>query len=245
MRSLSQRRVFRRAKRRGALPKPDPKSPARTMDLRTLESAEREWHTLGGDLHDGVCQLLSGIKFRVALLEQELRSKGIPEAREAGQIEALLSKSIQETRRVARGFLPAALDGRGLNSALRELAASVNDLYGTKCICRIDPGSRVADPVVATHFYRLAQEAVSNSVRHGRATRVSLRLSRRSGSVALTIRDNGRGLRAKPSGKLGLGLSLMNYRARMMGAVLEIRPGRSVGTVATCRLAIPQKPRRP
>ena len=215
------------------------------MEIRILESAERERHRLGGDLHDGVCQLLSGIKFRVALLEQELRSKGLPEAQEAGQIEALLSKSIQETRRVARGFLPAALEGRGLKSALRELAASVNDLYGTKCVCRFDPASRVADLVLATHLYRLAQEAISNAVRHGRATRVSLRLSGRPGSVALTIRDNGRGLRAKPSGKHGLGLSLMNYRARLMGAALEIRPGRSVGTVATCRLAIQKKPRRP
>jgi signal transduction histidine kinase len=245
MRRTSRQSLSRPARIRAAPVKQAPNLLARALEIRILESAERERYRLGGDLHDGVCQLLSGIKFRVALLEQELRARGLPEAREAGQIEALLSKSIQETRRVARGFLPAALEGRGLKSALRELAASIKDLYGTNCICRFDPASRVADPVLATHFYRLAQEAVSNAVRHGRATRVTLRLSGRPGSVALTIRDNGRGLRSKPSSKQGLGLSLMNYRARLMGAALEIKPGRPTGTVATCRLRTQKEPRRP
>jgi two-component system sensor kinase FixL len=207
-----------------------------------LESVERERHRIGQDLHDGVCQLLSGIKFKVTLLEQKLRATGRPEAREASLIEALLIRAMQETHRVARGFLPAALQGRGLKSALRELAASMSDLYGTKCVCYFDPGSRVADPVLATHFYRLAQEAVSNAIRHGRATRVSLHLTGQPGALALTTRDNGRGLRAKPSGKPGLGLSLMKCRARAMGAALEIKPGRPVGTVATCRLGNHKKP---
>jgi two-component system, LuxR family, sensor kinase FixL len=236
MRKNSQRRRFRRAKRGASLLKQDPHSAQRELETLILETAECERQRIGRDLHDGVCQLLSGIKFKLASLEQKLRAKRCPEAQEASLIEALLNKSIQETRRVARGLLPAALEGRGLKFALRELAASMSDLYGTKCVCHFDPASRVADPVLVTHFYRLAQEAVSNAVRHGRATRVSLHLTGRPDSLALTIRDNGRGLRTKPGDRPGLGLSLMNYRARAMGATLEIKPGRSVGTVAACRL---------
>jgi signal transduction histidine kinase len=212
------------------------------MEGRLLEAAERERRRIGQDLHDGVCQLLSAIKFKVTLLEQKLRARERPEAREAELIETLLIKAMQETRRVVRGFLPAAVEGRGLKSALRELAASMSELYGTKCACHFDPGCRVADPELATHFYRLAQEAVSNAIRHGRATRVSLRLTGGANSLALTIRDNGRGLRAKHGGKQGLGLSLMKYRARAMGATLVIKPGRPVGTVATCRLGNHRKP---
>jgi len=209
------------------------------LEKQILEISEQERERIGQDLHDGVCQVLSGIKFRTTLLQQKLQGKAPAEAQEAGSIEALLNGAIQQARNLARGLHPVALEAQGLMSALQELAGSVADVYGVSCRCEFRRSVLVHDHLVATHLYRIAQEAINNAIRHGRAGRILMRLTGRKDQLALTIQDNGVGFPAKPKRKGGLGLHLMNYRARAMGASIDVRRGPGGGTRVTCQLRRP------
>jgi PAS domain S-box-containing protein len=204
------------------------------LEQQILEISEEERERIGQDLHDGLCQVLSGIKFRATLLEQKLEMRHWVEAREAGAIENLLNSAIQQARNMARGLHPVALEAQGLMSALEELTASVSDLYSLDCRCICEKTVLVHDHVVAMHLYRIAQEAINNALRHGHARSILVRLSRRAGRLCLVVRDNGSGFPARVR-KGGMGLHLMRYRARAMRASLDISSD-STGTTVTCRL---------
>jgi two-component system, LuxR family, sensor kinase FixL len=90
--------------------------------------------------------------------------------------------------------------------------------------------------LVATHLYRIAQEAINNALRHGKATKLRVRLADQNGRITLTVRDNGVGFHPELKHKTGLGLQLMHYRARTIGASLEVVSHRTCGTVVTCRM---------
>jgi PAS domain S-box-containing protein len=206
------------------------------LEKQILEISDQERERIGQDLHDGLCQLLSGIKFKTTLLEQKLQPKAPAEAVDARAIEALLNGAIQQARNIARGLHPVDLEARGLMSALEELTASVANVYGLTCHCDFQQPVLVHDHLAATHLYRIAQEAINNAIRHGRASRISVRLSGRKQNLVLRIQDNGSGFHQPPNRKSGMGLHLMSYRARAIGASVEIGPGTSGGTVVICRL---------
>jgi two-component system sensor kinase FixL len=206
------------------------------LEKQILEISDQERERIGQDLHDGLCQLLSGIKFKVTLLEQKLQPKAPAEALDARSLEGLLNGAIEQARNIARGLHPVDLEARGLMSALQELAGSVATVYGISCGCEFVSPVLVHDHLVATHLYRIAQEAINNALRHGRARRISIRLFGRRDRLVLKIQDNGSGFPARPGRKSGMGLHLMNYRARAIGASIEIVPGPAHGTVVTCRL---------
>jgi len=209
------------------------------LEKQILEISEQEQERIGQDLHDGLCQLLSGIKFKTTLLEQKLQRRGLPERRDAHGLEALLNTAIEQARSIARGLHPVDLEARGLLSALEELAAAVSTVFGVACVCERRAAVLVHDHVVARHLYRIAQEAINNALKHGGATRIRLRLATAHDRLSLTVRDNGRGLPPRPKAKTGMGLPLMLYRARTIGAALSVRAGKAGGTVVTCSLRNP------
>jgi signal transduction histidine kinase len=145
-----------------------------------------------------------------------------------------LSEALDETRRVARGLHPVQAGSDALMAALRDLAVSVGGMGRIRCrfVCR--QPVLVADHSVATHLYRIAQEATNNAVRHGRPRRVVIALEGRDGTVRLTVRDDGRGLpiRARPAA--GLGLSIMRYRASVIGASFTVSSSGRRGTAVVC-----------
>ena len=209
------------------------------LEKQILEISEQEQERIGQDLHDGLCQLLSGIKFKTTLLEQKLADRGLAEAREASALERLLNTAIDQARSIARGLHPVDLEARGLSSALEELAATVSSVYGISCLCERGKPVLVHDHVAARHLYRIAQEAMANAIKHGQATRVRLRLTAPGDRLVLTVRDNGTGLPSQPKGRRGMGLPLMHYRARTIGAALTVRPNPAGGAVVTCSLRNP------
>lgn len=205
------------------------------LEKEIIEISEQERERIGQDLHDGLCQLLSGIKFKTTLLEQRLHAKAAEEAWEARSIESLLNSAIEQARNIARGLHPVDIGARGLMSALEELTGSVSSVYGVRCVCEFHNPVLIHDHGLATHLYRIAQEAITNAIKHGQARKISVRLGGRRGRFTLAIQDNGSGFPLRPRRKTGLGLHLMNYRARAIGATLEIRPASPAGTVVTCR----------
>jgi PAS domain S-box-containing protein len=193
----------------------------RQLEEELLAIANREQLRIGQDLHDGLCQHLAGIEFRTEVLVRKLASD--PDAREeAEKIGALLRDGVHQARILSRGLAPVELEANGLMSALAELAASCGELYRITCDFRCDRPVLIAAQNTATHLYRIAQEAISNAVRHGRAKKITIELQHGDTEAVLAVTNDGAPLPATPGRSGGMGLHIMRYRAAMIGATLSI-----------------------
>jgi PAS domain S-box-containing protein len=206
----------------------------RTLEREILEASEREQRRIGQDLHDGLGQQLAGISLKSKALETQLAASSFPEAAMAASISALLGDAIGQARALARGLQPVELGAGGLAAALELLASRVRELFGLECVCTCDASALVYDDGAAGHLFRIAQEAASNAAKHGRATRIDIGLAGTGASVELTVRDNGTGFREPPAGHEGMGLQIMHYRERMIGASLDIWALPEGGTLLAC-----------
>jgi len=206
-----------------------------------LEISNREQIRIGQDLHDGLGQHLTGITFLTKALEKKLAALSLPEAEDAAEVGQLVLQALSQTRNLARGLFPVELESSELAAALRELAATVEKLFNLSCTVEADEQFVITNRTVVTHLFRLAQEAINNSVKHGKATRVVIALKTASEKAVLTIHDNGLGYRRDQAGSKGLGLKIMSYRAQKIGAAFDIQPGKTGGTVVTCSLENPLK----
>src|SRR5690606_21392685 len=198
-------------------------SDRRRLEQEILEISEQERRRIGQDLHDGLGQMLTGIGLISKSLERRLRAAGVAEAESAAEIADLMKEADQQARGLARGLVPVELDRHGLSAALQRLAVQSERLLSIRCTFEEAGRPEVPDNTVATHLYRIAQDAVSNAVRHGRATRVSIVLAAGEDRIRLRIVDNGIGFPANGPYTGGMGVRIMHYRARMIGGQLEIR----------------------
>ena len=209
------------------------------LEREVLEISEREQRRIGHDLHDGLGQHLTATALAGQVLGNRLaeRAQSV-EAAEAERVVTLIEEAIELTRSLARGLSPVAVETEGLTVALAELAAHTTAQFYVPCDLHCAPSVHFTDPVAAMHLYRIAQEAISNAVRHGRASRVDITLEQEAaGRLTLTIMDNGRGL-PPPGGRRpeGQGLRIMAHRARMIGGRLEVATADSGGTRVRCSL---------
>ncbi len=213
----------------------------RRLERELLDVSNREQRRIGHDLHDGVCQQLAGIAYRVEILGDKLQEHGAPEAAEAENIQAMINDATVQARGVARGLFPVRLEENGLVSALEELADNAAARFKIACTFECTQPPSVVDNDTALHLYYTAQEALLNAARHSQATRVQLSLKPEGQRFKLIVSDNGTGLRLSGNGTGGMGIRIMRYRAKVIGATLDIRsePGR--GTDIICTFA-PTKP---
>ena len=203
-----------------------------------LEISNREQLRLGQDLHDGLGQHLTGISFQTRALQTKLGERGIPEAEEVGEIGKLVMQALTQTRNLARGLFPVEL-ASGMVEALKDLATTAEKLFNITCRLEADETIGVRNRTVAHHLFRVAQEAINNSVKHGRATQVVLNLRTDGDILTLTVSDNGVGLPEDAAQSKGLGLRIMSYRAQRIGGTLNIAPGEEGGTMLTCSFKTP------
>lgn len=195
----------------------------RDLERQIMDIGERERERIGHELHDGLGQQLTGIAFLSKALSQKLAAQSATEAAQAAQIVALINQAISETRQLARGLQPVEVDENGLMSALEALAGNIERLFPIHCEFRCNAPVLVKDNVVANHIYRIAQEAVNNAIKHGKATHISIELNAPQGRMQLSVHDDGMGFHPNLTGKdSGMGLQIMRYRARMIGASLDI-----------------------
>jgi len=204
------------------------------LEKTILEISAREQRRIGQDLHDGLGQHLTGIAFMSKVQEQKLMEKNLPEAGDAAKIVNLVNEAIHKTRELARGLLPVVSDSHGLMSALQQLAGEVEDLFAISCRFQCFTPVLIHDDTVATHLYYIAREAVNNAIKHGHARQIVIRLVALQRQGALTIQDDGYGIGSIAPGNKGMGLHLMNYRARMVGGSLEAERITTGGTMVTC-----------
>jgi PAS domain S-box-containing protein len=213
------------------------------LEKTILEISAREQRRIGQDLHDGLGQHLTGIAFMSKVQEQKLMEKALPEAADAGKIVNLVNEAIHKTRELARGLLPVVSDAQGLMSALQQWAGEVEDLFAVTCRFQCITPVLIHDDTVATHLYYVAREAVNNAIKHGHAGQIVIRLAADQHQGALTIQDDGYGIGSAVPADKGMGLHLMNYRARMVGGSLEVQRVPTGGTMVTCLFPVlPQEP---
>jgi two-component system, LuxR family, sensor kinase FixL len=207
-------------------------------EKEVLEISNREQLRLGQDLHDGLGQHLTGITFLTRALETKLNARGISEAGEVAEIGTLVMQALTQTRNLARGLFPVEL-ASGLVEALKDLATTAEKLFNITCRLEAEEDTGVRNRTVAHHLFRVAQEAINNSVKHGRATQVVLNFRSDGDILTLTVRDNGIGLPEDAAQSKGLGLRIMSYRAQKIGGTLNIARAEEGGTVLTCTFKAP------
>jgi two-component system sensor kinase FixL len=207
----------------------------RRLEKEVLEAAAREQRRIGQDLHDGLGQQLAGVALMSNALAQALETAAPAHAPQAAKIAAHIRDAIQHTRGLARGLAPVELSGSGLMTALGQLAHNIQSMSGIECVFRADAPVLIEDNNVATHLFRIAQEAVTNAVKHSGARRIDIALTALPERVILTIHDDGRGFPARPAAT-GSGLRIMQYRAGVLGASLAIQRPDAGGTSVVCSI---------
>ena len=170
-------------------------SERKRLEKTILEISETERRRIGQDLHDGLGQHLTGVAFMGKVLEERLAERRLPEAAEAAKIVKLVNESIRMTRELARGLLPVVSEAHGLMSALEHWAGEVSELFHIACRFECAIPFLVHDEVLADHLYRMAQEAVNNAIKHGRAKKHRDRACGRKGRRRAD--DPGRRLRLR------------------------------------------------
>ena len=212
----------------------------RRLEREVLEAAAEEQRRIGQDLHDGLCQHLTGVAFAMEVIGRKLAARSAPETASMRKTAELVDQAITQARELARGLQPVTLQAAGLAAALEELAAKAEGMFGVSCMLVCDGPALVHDNLIATHLYRIAQEAIANAVKHGRAKTIIIDLSARPSELSLAVTDDGVGMgNASRDGK-GIGMQTMKYRASLIGGTLDVRPGKPGGTVVTC--VIPTAP---
>lgn len=213
----------------------------RRLDQEIAKVADRERRRLGHDLHDKLGQHLTGTALAAQVLKEKLAARGDPETGDAEKLVRCLEEGIDFTRNLARGFFSPELEAEGLVVALENLAETVTEQFGINCVLNGEKIIPIRDSTVANQLYQIAQEAVTNSVKHAAANHIQIGLAMDGREVCLSIVDDGVGFPDKPRAE-GLGLHLMRHGAALSGGTFDIRRNSPKGTIATCRVMQVESP---
>jgi len=199
------------------------------------EAIWEQQRVIAQELHDGLGQELTGLGF----LSQSLTSllKGPEETSRAARLTEGLQRALEQIRGLARGVSPVAPEPDGLMSALLQLSESTASAYGIPCRFDCPHPVEVDHSAVATHLYRIAQEAVTNAAKHARPRSITIALRRTDEGIVLSVTDDGSGIPAGDGHETGSGLRIMRYRANAIGATLKTEPAAGGGTSVTCVFA--------
>jgi PAS domain S-box-containing protein len=205
------------------------------LEHELLEITEKERRRIGLDLHDDLGQKLSGIALMTKGLELKLAKFDAQEAQEAARIYGLLQQAMNHASDVAHDLAALDLKENDLPAALDRLAAQAGELFDISCRFKAQGRVPPLDQNTVTQLYKIAQEAVTNAIKHGKARRVLLSLAGQPGQVVLAIQNDGVPFPDLQShSQTGMGLRIMHYRANLIGASLDIRAAGHRGTLLTC-----------
>jgi signal transduction histidine kinase len=216
------------------------------LEQTLISMAEEHQHTIGRELHDNLGQQIAAIGYQAEALEQDISASGSAEAAKvAASIAAQAQDAVTRCKQLAHGLLPFELETYGLLVALQALANRVADVY--KISCKFIDRNDVAinDNKIALNLYRIAQEATSNAIRHGSAHHIVISVGSDSGVLCLSICDDGSGISGidtERGSTVGVGIKIMHYRARQLGAALKFLPHPEGGTEVRLEMLIVQEP---
>lgn len=209
------------------------------LEGEVLHAAEQEIIRISAELHDGLGSVLTGIKMGVTLLANKLRDH--PALDDVTEISEHLGDAIRHSRQLAKGLQPVDSDPEALVPALSNLIEQLR-LRSVFDFCRLEVPDEpviISRSSVANQLYRIVQEATHNAVKHSKATTLTVRLELAEDQLMLSVLDNGTGIAREILSRDGLGLHIMNYRARMIGGALSVRPREDGGTEVRCVMPMP------
>lgn len=209
------------------------------LEDEILETGSRERQRLGRDLHDSLGQKLTGAQYLSSALARQLADAPGGSTRDtAAQINTILKDSVAQVRRIAKGLAPVELDDEGLSAALQRLCSETAATFEVECGFSCEPQKVVIPSPVATHLYHIAQEAINNAIRHGKADRIDVCLTLSGEDGELTVRDNGAGISEKENRETGMGLRIMRHRATVIGGSCIARSHEDGGVRVACHFSL-------
>jgi signal transduction histidine kinase len=213
-------------------------SERKALEREVLEVDAEERRRIGQELHDTIAQDLLGIAMMTKDLAHDLQTEAMPQAAVASTIVRHLEQAQQHVRALSHSLVPGEIEANGLRAALTRLAEETRQVHKRDCVFSCSADVNVGSEFIATHLYRIAREAVSNSLKHSGARRIDLELSIEGSRLVLRVRDDGVGMQDKAKAAKGIGLRIMHYRASVIGADLTILPAETGGILVTCTLEI-------
>jgi len=210
------------------------------LEAEIVRISENEQRRIGQDLHDDLCSQLSGIGCLTKVLEQQLQQKAFEEAELLRKVTEMVAQAGVRTREIARGLVPTVLETQGLSGAIEDMVARQRDLFGVACVATLSTDSVLDDlpSHVSIQLYRIAQEAVTNAVKHSDCEEIAITLDASPGMLELTIRDDGKGMQPDDDAS-GMGLFTMRRRAEIIGADFDLDGSAGDGTIIRCKLILP------
>ena len=204
------------------------------LERQMMDVSENERRRIGQELHDSLSQHLTGTALVCQGVAEKLAARGIAEAADTRKVVDLIEQAIALARRISKGLLPVEIQAGGLMQALDEFAASTSQTQKVSCVFDCESPVLVSSPAVASHLFRIAQEAVANAIKHGHATRIVIAMNVGEHELMLSISDNGCGLPPTPNPHGGVGLNIMADRAKVLNGTLNVRSRPEGGTEVVC-----------
>jgi signal transduction histidine kinase len=212
------------------------------LERQVIETDDQERIRVGQDLHDDLAPHLIGIEVMCRVLHKKILAHSPGDAPQAETIRALVEEATRKTRALARGLCPVHLVEEGLGFALRELADSVSTIFDVSCQVR-GADKVIFQETTAVHIYRIAQEAIHNAVKHAEARHIDVLIAQNKGQLTLEVSDDGKGFPASAR-STGMGLRIMDFRAHMIGASLDVESNENLGTTVRLHLNNPERTER-
>ncbi len=211
----------------------------KNLERQILNISEQEQQRFGQELHDSLGQQLTGISFMLQVLAQKLKKKNLPEANDIKQISELVNEATGQARALAKGLHPVDLDPESLVSSIEELTHSTEKLFKIQCVFEYEKTIELHNTESAVHLYRIAQEAITNAIKHGNTTKIKISLFVDGENGILKIENDGKDFPEKRKmPDRGIGLQIMKHRIDLLGGQLNIRTNPKGGTIVNCNFPI-------
>ncbi len=207
------------------------------LENSIINIEDRERKRIGHDLHDGLGQLLTGLAFRVRKLGLTMEKNASDGFDEVGVISTIIDEAKKQSRLLARGLSPLESNSGGLLVALKTLVSDISERFDVSCVFNNDMQDFPFDETVVLQLYRIAQEAITNAIKHAMANNIVVSLIENSEKVLLSIKDDGTGMEKIVDTNGSMGMQIMKYRAGMINGQLEITSSKEGGTEVVCILS--------
>ncbi|HET6325331.1 MAG TPA: PAS domain S-box protein [Planctomycetaceae bacterium] len=213
----------------------------KNLEREVLEVTGSEQQRIGRELHDSLGQELTGLSYLAKGLAKKLTEEDSPQTGIAQTIAGSVQKALRELRTAVQGLVPVEVDAAGFMAALEQLASDTSTRCGIDCRVEADERVCIEDNVVATHLFRIVQEAINNAVKHAQPRQILVRPELSNGTLRVTVQDDGVGFVAGTPSRngSGMGLRIMQYRAGVIDATLEVRRQEGHGTAVVCQINTP------